>query len=79
MKKFVLGIASVIGLMVSNALPASADTAVVLIHGKDGNALLRSPVPRLAALLESDFKIESPDMPEGRDGHARCPCCAAQG
>ncbi len=68
-----------IGLMVSHALPASADTALVLMHGKDGTALTSSPVGRLAASLESDLKIEIPDMPEGRDGHARSTCCAAQG
>ncbi len=64
MKKFVLGIAIAIGLVAAGALPAAADgTAVILMHGKDSTALPRSPVGRLAAFLEGDFTIATPDMP----------------
>lgn len=48
---------------------ASADmkTGVILMHGKDGTALPRSPVGRLAEDLQGRFQVETPDMPWQRD------------
>lgn len=42
---------------------ADMQTGVVLMHGKDGTALPRSPVGKLAAYLDGTFRVVTPDMP----------------
>jgi pimeloyl-ACP methyl ester carboxylesterase len=64
MKKFLFAVAIALGLSLPVALPAAADgTAIILMHGKDSTQRPRSPVGRLAEILEGDLKVAIPEMP----------------